>query len=229
MERKSFRILVVDDELIVRDSIREWLMEEGFDADMAGSGQEALSRLGESPFQLMLLDIKMPGMDGVEVLKKAREIAPEVNVVMMTAYATVETAIEAMKTGALEYLIKPFEIDVLMPMVEKRFAEFMAARDEKIRVGAIVLAGGTAFYNPSRRQKHAGVWRLSQYAHQPGIRTPDQQCRPLCGEPHPVRRRKAHIPDCVDSVRGLTGSASRRGFLLQHLLHDFHQGSPAGP
>ncbi len=149
MERKQFRVLVVDDELIVRDSIREWLMEEGFDAEMAGSGQEALGRLGGSAFQLMLLDIKMPGMDGVEVLKKAKEIAPQINVVMMTAYATVETAIEAMKTGALEYLIKPFEIDVLMPMVEKRFAEFMAARDEKIRVGAIVLAGGAAFYNPA--------------------------------------------------------------------------------
>jgi len=156
MERKSFRILVVDDELIVRDSIREWLMEEGFDADMANSGQEALSRLGESPFQLMLLDIKMPGMDGVEVLKKTKEIAPEVNVVMMTAYATVETAIEAMKTGALEYLIKPFEIDVLMPMVEKRFAAFMAARDEKIRVGAIVLAAGAAFYNPSSDKNTLG-------------------------------------------------------------------------
>ncbi len=128
MERKLFRVLVVDDELIVRDSIREWLIEEGFDADMAGSGQEALSRMVESSFQLMLLDIKMPGMDGVEVLKKAKEIAPEVTVVMMTAYATVETAIEAMKTGALEYLIKPFEIDVLMPMVEKRFSEFMAAK-----------------------------------------------------------------------------------------------------
>ncbi len=156
MERKLFRVLVVDDELIVRDSIREWLMEEGFDAEMAGSGQEALSRLGESSFQLMLLDIKMPGMDGVEVLKKAKEIAPEVNVVMMTAYATVETAIEAMKTGALEYLIKPFEIDVLMPMVEKRFSEFMAARDEKIRVGAIVVAGGAAFYNPSTGKNTLG-------------------------------------------------------------------------
>ena len=156
MERKLFRVLVVDDELIVRDSIREWLMEEGFDAEMAGSGQDALTRLGESTFQLMLLDIKMPGMDGVEVLKKAKEIAPDVTVVMMTAYATVETAIEAMKTGAMEYLIKPFEIEVLIPMVEKRFSEFMAARDEKIRVGAIVLACGASLYNPSSGKNTLG-------------------------------------------------------------------------
>ncbi|MBI5590368.1 MAG: FAD-dependent oxidoreductase [Deltaproteobacteria bacterium] len=156
MERKLFHVLVVDDELIVRDSIRELLMEEGYDADMAESGQEALNRLRESPFQLMLLDIKMPGMDGVEVLKKAKEIAPDVNVVMMTAYATVETAIEAMKTGALEYLIKPFEIDALMPMVEKRFSEFMSARDERIRVSAIVLAGGAAFFNPSSGKNTLG-------------------------------------------------------------------------
>jgi heterodisulfide reductase subunit A len=149
-ERSLYRILVVDDELIVRDSIREWLAEEGFAAEMAASGPEALDRLTETPsFELMLLDIKMPGMDGVEVLKKAKDIRPQLDVVMMTAYATVETAVEALKTGAMEYLVKPFEIDALIPMVEKRFAAFMAARDEKIKVGAIVLAGGSAFYNPS--------------------------------------------------------------------------------
>ncbi|MBW2468767.1 MAG: response regulator, partial [Deltaproteobacteria bacterium] len=106
-ERRQFHILVVDDELVVRDSLSEWLQEEGFSVDMAASGPEALDQMTKQTFQLMLLDIKMPEMDGVEVLQKAKEILPEINVIMMTAYATVETAVEAMKIGALDYLIKP--------------------------------------------------------------------------------------------------------------------------
>jgi heterodisulfide reductase subunit A2 len=147
--RKQFRILVVDDELIVRDSIRESLLEDGFEVDMAESGKEALEMLKKSAYELMLLDIKMPGMDGVEVLKKAKEIQPHLTVVMMTAYATVETAVEAMKIGAGEYLIKPFEEDALSPMVMKVYEEFEMARARKIEVGAVILNGGTRFFNPA--------------------------------------------------------------------------------
>ncbi|MBW2597980.1 MAG: universal stress protein, partial [Deltaproteobacteria bacterium] len=79
-ERRDFRILVVDDELIVRDSIKEWLVDEGFDVDMAASGPEALDKLATQPFHLMLTDIKMPGMDGVELLKKAHKRFPDLTV-----------------------------------------------------------------------------------------------------------------------------------------------------
>ncbi|MCP4692437.1 MAG: response regulator, partial [Desulfobacterales bacterium] len=105
-KRKEFKILVVDDELIVRDSMKELLLEEGFTVEMAGSGREALEMLGRETYNLMLTDIKMPEMDGVELLEKAMEIAPDLSTLMMTAYATVETAVEAMKIGALDYLIK---------------------------------------------------------------------------------------------------------------------------
>lgn len=148
-ERKKFRILVVDDELVVRDSLKEWLEEEGFAVDMAQSGPEALQRLGESTYHLMLTDIKMPGMDGVELLEKAREIFPDLCVVMMTAYATVETAVEAMKIGALDYLVKPFDPDQLVPMVTRIYEDLEVARGRQIEVGALVLCGGTAYYNPS--------------------------------------------------------------------------------
>ena len=112
--RKAFKVLVVDDELIVRDSIKEWLEDEGFQVDMAESGAEALEKLSQSSYSLMLLDVKMPGMDGVEVLKNAKEMHPDLDVVMMTAYATVETAVEAMKIGAMDYLMKPFDPDALV-------------------------------------------------------------------------------------------------------------------
>jgi heterodisulfide reductase subunit A len=148
-ERKGFRILVVDDELIVRDSLREWLEEEGFAVEMAASGQKALDQLTRQTFQLMLLDLKMPGMDGVEVLKKAKEAFPDLTVIMMTAYATVETAVEAMKIGAQDYLLKPFDPETLIPMAERLYQEIAAARGRQIEVGAVVLSGGTAFFNPA--------------------------------------------------------------------------------
>ena len=147
-ERQRFRILVVDDELIVRDSLKEWLVEEGFSVDMAASGAEALDQLSRQAYQLMLLDIKMPGMDGVEVLQTAKESSPALNVIMMTAYATVETAVEAMKFGALDYLIKPFDPETMIPMVLKIYQDFAATEGRQMEVGAIVLCGGTEFFQP---------------------------------------------------------------------------------
>ncbi|MFO7708703.1 MAG: FAD-dependent oxidoreductase [Desulfobacterales bacterium] len=148
-ERKKFRILVVDDELAVRDSLKEWLEEEGFTVAMAASGTEALAALEAGAFHLMLLDIKMPGMDGVEVLERAKGLAPELAVVMMTAYATVETAVDAMKIGAMDYLVKPFEVDGLLPKVIQVYQRIEAAEARQIEAGALVLCGGAAFYDPS--------------------------------------------------------------------------------
>ncbi len=148
-DRKKFRILVVDDELIVRDSLKEWLEDEGFTVSMAASGQEALDLIATESFQLMLADIKMPGMDGVELLKRCVEIVPDLPVVMMTAYATVETAIEALKTGALDYLIKPFDPETLIPMVSGIYEDLEASQRRTLEVGAVILAGGTSFYDPS--------------------------------------------------------------------------------
>jgi heterodisulfide reductase subunit A len=148
-ERRKFHILVVDDELVVRDSLKEWLEEEGFSVDMAASGPEALDQLAEQTYQLMLLDIKMPEMDGVEVLQNAKESFPDLNVIMMTAYATVETAVEAMKIGALDYLIKPFDPETLVPMVLRIYQDFAVAEGRQLEVGALVLCGGTSYFDPT--------------------------------------------------------------------------------
>ncbi|MDY6971991.1 MAG: FAD-dependent oxidoreductase [Thermodesulfobacteriota bacterium] len=148
-ERARFRILVVDDELIVRDSLKELLEDEGFTVDGAESGHEALIKLEKSEYQLMLTDIKMPGMDGVEVLKKAKDNFPDLTVVMMTAYATVETAVEAMKIGALDYLVKPFDPAKLIPMTLGIYEDLEIAQGHQIEVGALVLCGGTESYDPA--------------------------------------------------------------------------------
>uniref|UniRef100_UPI000A4A3047 response regulator n=1 Tax=Desulfosarcina cetonica TaxID=90730 RepID=UPI000A4A3047 len=155
--RKAFRILVVDDETIIRNSLDAWLGdEEGYHVTMAASGAEALERLAEAPFHLMLLDIKMPGMDGVEVLDKARVLQPALQVLMMTAYATVETAVEAMKIGAMDYLIKPFDPEALIPKVTTVFTAFEAQNNAQLAVGAIVLATGTTAFDPSTGKNPMG-------------------------------------------------------------------------
>ncbi|UCE81790.1 MAG: FAD-dependent oxidoreductase, partial [Deltaproteobacteria bacterium] len=100
-------------------------------------------------YHLMLLDIKMPEMDGVEVLKRAKEMRPDIAVVMMTAYATVETAVEAMKIGALEYLMKPFDPDTLVPLVVKLYETVERSGEREVEVGAVVLAAGFGSYDPA--------------------------------------------------------------------------------
>jgi heterodisulfide reductase subunit A2 len=159
--RKDFNILVVDDELIVRDSLKEWLeVEGGFHVSMAENGQEALDHLKAETCHLMLLDIKMPGMDGVEVLQKAKELFPDLPVIMMTAYATVETGVEAMKIGALDYLIKPFDTDSLIPKIIQTYQSLSTPPGPELEVGAIVMSGGTSYYNPATGKDTYGYGTL---------------------------------------------------------------------
>ncbi len=112
-------ILVVDDEEIVRDSLASWLEEDGYHVDTAPDGPTALAKLAERAYAVLLVDLKMPGMDGLQVLAQARSLHPDAPVIIMTAYATVDTAVQAMKQGAYDYLVKPFEPEELSLMVGK--------------------------------------------------------------------------------------------------------------
>ncbi len=153
---KDFHILVVDDESIVRDSLQAWLEDEGFTVHTAASGSEALDRLSKQEYQLMLTDIVMPEMDGVELLEKAKDMFPGLCVVMMTAYATVETAVEAMKIGAIDYLLKPFDPETLVPMTLRIYQQLEAAKEPPMTVGALVLCGGTSFFDPAEGKNTYG-------------------------------------------------------------------------
>jgi DNA-binding NtrC family response regulator len=100
-------VLTVDDEQVVCESIRRVLADEGYDVSTSTSSREGLDLLRKEPFDLLLLDIKMPEMDGIEMLRAARDISPETEVLIVTGYATIETAVEAIKLGAFDYLEKP--------------------------------------------------------------------------------------------------------------------------
>lgn len=112
-------ILVVDDEESMRDSCRQALLRDGNRVEAAEDGLKGLAMLEKESFDLVILDLKMPGMSGMEVLQKIKEEAPEVVVVVITGYATVESAVEAMKEGAYDYIPKPFTPDSLRIIVDR--------------------------------------------------------------------------------------------------------------
>ncbi len=113
------KILIVDDELILRESLAAWLERDGHDVDTAVSGEQALEKVKTTRFDILLVDIKMEGISGLEVLRHMSVNDPEVAVVMITAYGSISTAIEAMKNGAQDYLLKPFDPEELGVMIEK--------------------------------------------------------------------------------------------------------------
>lgn len=115
----SPRILVVDDELIVCESCQRILEEEGLEVETASNGAEAFAKMKENPFDIVITDLKMPGIDGMEVLRTLRRDYPDTIVIMITGFSTVETAVEAMKLGAFDYIPKPFTPDEVSIVVKK--------------------------------------------------------------------------------------------------------------
>src|SRR6266542_4441899 len=113
METENARILIVDDEAVVRESLGNWFRDEGYTVDVAESAKVALEKLSGNSWDVFLLDIRMPGIDGLELQRKLKEAQQDATVIIMTAYASVETAVEAMKQGAYDYIIKPFDPDDL--------------------------------------------------------------------------------------------------------------------
>jgi len=123
MKRNDTGILVVDDELIVRESLTKWFREDGFRVDSAPDAAEALRKLQASKWNIMFVDIKMPGMDGIELLERVRKISKDIKVIIITAFASVESAVKALKEGAFDYITKPIDPDYLDHLVGKVLKE----------------------------------------------------------------------------------------------------------
>ena len=119
MDTNNARILIVDDEAVVRDSLGDWFRDEGYDVDTAESAKVALEKIAHANWDIFLLDIRMPGIDGLELQRKLKEAQPDATFIIMTAYASVESAVEAMKQGAYDYIIKPFNPDDLEHTIQK--------------------------------------------------------------------------------------------------------------
>ncbi len=131
------KILIVDDEKPLCDSVVRLLQRKNYDAEAAESGAEALQKLAEQTYDLVLLDIKMPGMNGLEVLRRAKEINPEIMVLFMTGYGTIENAIEALELGALGFVRKPLPIDELVSAIDNTLMKGRL-RQENARLRALM-------------------------------------------------------------------------------------------
>ncbi len=129
--KEDARVLVVDDEPMVCLALTNWLEEENYFAQAVEDGPQAIKAVRGENWDIVLLDLRMPGMDGLEVLKKVKEIAPQTVVIMMTAYASIPGAVQAMKEGAYDYIVKPLDVDQLTLML-KRIVEHQQLITENI-------------------------------------------------------------------------------------------------
>jgi DNA-binding NtrC family response regulator len=127
------KLLIVDDELSVRDSLAKWFHEEGYEVGTAEDASGALTKMAEKPWDVVLCDIKMRGTDGIELQRRMHEIEPNLIVIMMTGYASVETAVTALKNGAYDYVTKPLDPDEIAHLVKKALA-FKRTEDENVRL-----------------------------------------------------------------------------------------------
>jgi DNA-binding NtrC family response regulator len=119
LPHKQIKIIVVDDELSIRESLRGWLQQDGYQVETAAGGPEALAKNAANRFDIMLVDVKMPEMDGLTLLKKIKETDSDIGIVMMTAHGDIQDAVAAMKLGAYDYLLKPFDLEELSLNIEK--------------------------------------------------------------------------------------------------------------
>lgn len=117
MDNKNFGILIVDDESIVRESLYKWFLEDGFRVETAENAADALKKLQNSSFDIAFVDIRMPGMDGLELQRRIKEIDKSLVVIIITAFASVESAVRALKEGAYDYVTKPIDPDELSHIV----------------------------------------------------------------------------------------------------------------
>jgi len=137
---KKISILIVDDEESVRDSLYNWFVEDGYIVDVAANAKEALSMIESSDFDIILADIKMPGMDGLEMHRRIRALNKDCIVIVMTAFASVDTAVQALKDGAYDYVTKPFDPDDLSHLIRNAARQIdLQSENEALRNRVVSL------------------------------------------------------------------------------------------
>lgn len=129
---KKISLLIVDDEESVRDSLSNWFIEDGYNVECAEHAKKALSMLESNDFDIILADIKMPGMDGLEMLRRIKFLKKDAIVIVMTAFATVDTAVQALKDGAFDYVTKPFDPDDLSHLIRNATKQILLTEENEI-------------------------------------------------------------------------------------------------
>jgi DNA-binding NtrC family response regulator len=162
-ERKP-RVLVVDDEEVVRAGISRVLEKQGLSIHTAADGGEALERMAEYPVDIVLLDIKMPGLDGIDVLRHIRATYPDTVVIMITGHPTIQSAIECTKLGAINYLVKPFRVDELETLLLRAQEQLNLTIDSKAAPEQVEIFGDVPYIvgnSPAMREVYSKIRRAA--------------------------------------------------------------------
>ena len=159
MEVKKRKILLVEDETVVREALRDWLTEDGYDVDVAEDGEEALEKIKKEEFGVIVLDLKLPGIDGLQVFEEATELKPETKGVIITAYPSKETLEKAKRLGLLDYLPKPFKVEDLEKIITGALGEL---EREKIGEEHLWLSLGAVSYRLCDRDYECGSCAFAQ-------------------------------------------------------------------
>lgn len=159
---EQIKILVVDDDWFMRDLLNRFLGKKAYEVALADSGEAAIQLASEKEFQIGLIDILLTGMDGLELADRLKQLQPDMMIILMTGHPTIETALEALKQGVQEYLIKPFKLDQLEIVVQKC-----------IHIQEIISENKTlkeALYQANQRvEKYELIIRQPHMAHVPGL------------------------------------------------------------
>jgi len=199
------RVLVVDDDDVGRMTLAEILHLEGFEVDEAEGGRAAIERLSQSPYDVMLLDLKMPDVDGVAVLQQASSLAPDTEVIVFTAHGSLESAIQAVRHGAYDYLLKPTGTQEILETVRRA----VARKEQKARA-QLGPAGETTDLSAAQADLppeidfeglHLDVGRRWLEREGRGIELTPAETRLLLA----LFRRRGHVVSCDDLVREVQG------------------------
>ena len=164
VDKPKARILAIDDEEIVLDSFRKILVLAGYSVDTVETGPEALGLIRENDYDFVFTDLKMPDMDGLDVTKAVKHLRPDIDVIMITGYATIESAVDAMKYGALDYVQKPFTEDELVDFVNKSLIRRQDRIEKQIKPTVHLVTPSTG-ESPSKHEFNvpAGIYISPQH------------------------------------------------------------------
>jgi DNA-binding NtrC family response regulator len=141
MGAKKGKILLVEDEAVVRESVRDWLVDDGYDVECVETGEEALVRIAKEDFGVLVLDLRLPGVDGLQVFEQAKNLKPKTKGIMITAYPSIETRDKARRLGLLDYLPKPFKVEDLEKTIKEALQEVvekkLPQKEDWLELGAV--------------------------------------------------------------------------------------------